>query len=342
MCYSLPGPRCSRHALQRLAKAEANLNNAREAKETAEAAFDIASHDLNIAKIQQELETAEKNIAAAEARLKGAQGNYKRSVTERDKSMKDYRARAEELKKAQEDYDLSPAGIEEMRTGVVTRLDDKGKAVPTGEKRPVDIKKAVESEIVRKEKIEASKKSTAVKTAEEEGKRIREEAARQAAYYDEEAKDNDYHSDVRRDMRDWAKALPAIAERRAAKILERATRAPDPNEDTWGSLNAKQIEDLESEGGRTWAKGDHKRVYFEMPRLFGLVGGNATYYKSSGRPAHIDIPGLTDRISNGRAVEFRKPFFDATKNKWSGTGDEEIDNILIPSLIEEFGVGKKD
>lgn len=66
-----------------------------------------------------------------------------------------------------------------------------------------------------------------------------------------------------------------------------------------------------------------------------------THHKASGRPANVGLPD-EPWISNTRAFQFRSPYFNAVTNTWSGTGDERVDAILIPSLIEEFGFGKAE
>lgn len=153
MCYALPGPRCSRHAIERLAIAEKKMKDATAARDKAATALKMAENDLDKAKLTQEMATAERDIKQAEKMLEGATANHNRSVIARDESLAAYKKRREELAEAKAEYDITPAGIEELRTGVVIRPDENGILSDTGERKEPNIQAATEAAVQRQERI---------------------------------------------------------------------------------------------------------------------------------------------------------------------------------------------
>lgn len=329
MCYAKPGPRCSRHAVERLMKATNNLKAAKMKMDKAEKAVEKAGDDLRKIEAQKEMASVSKQVARAEKMMKSAKQTFDRSVTERDKSIIAFKKRRAEYREAKQDFDTSPAGIEELRTGVVKRIDGNGKLTPTGQTRPIDVEKAEECEAKRKEKIEATKQPAPQSTR--PVYTWNETPQQRLERYDRISK--------AREKRD-AEALAALAERRAAAKAEQEKLGPDTGP-MFGPLSSRQVEAMREAGGSTWEKHGHQRVYFSVDKAFEAAGGYISYHKS-GNISSVSLPGV-DGISNNRAYGFNnRIFYDAVKKKWSGTGDDEVDAYLTKSLSDQFGIKGTD
>lgn len=114
MCYALPGPRCSGHAAENLAKAKTNLEQAKANHEQKIEALSDAKSD----KAKAEFFASKKLLAEAEKAVEAAQ-------KEQDAFEVKHQAAKDAYKLAERDWYTSPDGIQELR-------DEASKAMSEG------------------------------------------------------------------------------------------------------------------------------------------------------------------------------------------------------------------